>query len=107
MDPPGRFLPAARAVEGRGHRQKTDICLTNRPGLATVFQNSAARPARRFMGPDGALTIRAKRNGDQVIENKQFREMARFAPMNDFNDLRSGCETLRFAWRNESCRLAK
>jgi hypothetical protein len=40
--------------------------------------------------------------GGQVIENKQFREMADFAPPNDFNELRSPCETLHFALRNGS-----
>jgi hypothetical protein len=56
-----------------------------------------------MQGPDsrssGALAIRAKRNGVQVIENKQFRETPHFAPPTTSMALRLHRETARFIWR--------
>jgi hypothetical protein len=58
--------------------ENIDIWLTDRARLCYCFSELGGRPARRFMGPKTALTIRAKRNGGQVIENTQFREMGHF-----------------------------
>jgi hypothetical protein len=41
-------------VEGRGARQDNRLFLDGRAGVCYCFSESAARPARRFMGPDGA-----------------------------------------------------
>jgi hypothetical protein len=96
-----RFSGMERLGGSRGRRKRpfrgagqpghtTDILLTNRWVPVTVFQNcrgrvgSRASSARAIRGLGGggsqALAIRAKRKGDQVVENKQFREMSDFAP---------------------------
>jgi hypothetical protein len=57
-------------VERTGARQDNRFFLTNRRASATVFQNSAARPARRFHVGRQVLAIRAKRKLGQAVENK-------------------------------------
>jgi hypothetical protein len=53
-----------------------------------------------------AVAIRAKRKWGQVVENKQFCEMARFAPSMISTTYDAARETARFARRKEAFNFA-
>jgi hypothetical protein len=74
------------ARSGGALGKKVGILLTSRRAFVTVFQNIATSPRRRRLSAqatcrawESALAIRAKPKWNQVIENKQFREMIDFA----------------------------
>jgi hypothetical protein len=60
--------------------ENINICLTRRSASDTVFQKVTGKLATMSHRRGGtAIANRANREGDQVIENKQFCEMAHFA----------------------------
>ena len=84
LKPGACFMNCAEGARGGALGKKIDICLTHRRASVNVFQNLMTRPARASQRPraTGGVGGGAKRKGDQVIENKQFREIALFrSPM--------------------------
>jgi hypothetical protein len=66
-------------VEGRGARQDNRLFLDGRASV-TVFQNLAARPARRFMGPDGACDSMRNEKGGKPLKTNNSAKSLDFAP---------------------------
>ena len=67
------------SVEGRGARQDNRLFLDGRASV-TVFQNLAARPARRFMGPDGACDSMRNEKGGMPLKTNNSAKSLDFAP---------------------------
>jgi hypothetical protein len=84
-----------------GARGKTiDFFLTDRRVSGTVFPN-LGKAGSPFHGAGMALAIHAKRKWGQAIENKQFCEMAYFAPIMISRTYGQRRETVRFARRKD------
>jgi hypothetical protein len=70
---PGRFAPTAKAPGREAERaaKKADIFLTNKPGLATVFQNVATVPGSAVLTGAGLAALSAEEVGaDHSRETK-------------------------------------
>jgi hypothetical protein len=66
--------------EGQGRSTKNRQLLAKAAGVRYCFSESSDSSARLVIGAGGDLGGGAKRNGVEVVENKQFREILHFAP---------------------------